>query len=157
MPKKMPAQKRGQSIQTYGTPPELKDALEHRFGPLSFDLAASAENTLVPGAYFDERRNSLVQDWHRIGGTLFLNPPFAQIMPWAKKCRTEAELGARILLLVPAAVGSVWFATHVHRHAFVLALVGRITFVGETQPYPKDCVVAAYGWGVGFDTWRWEG
>lgn len=156
MPRKMPAQKRGESRQDYGTPPELKAALERRFGPLAFDLAATAENTLVPGAYFDEWRNSLVQDWARIGGTLFLNPPFAQIMPWAKKCRAEAEQGARILMLVPAAVGSVWFATHVHRHALVLALVGRITFVGETQPYPKDCMIAAYGWGVGFDCWRWD-
>jgi hypothetical protein len=38
----------------------------------------------------------------------------------------------------------------------VLALNGRITFVGQKDPYPKDTILACFGFGVsGFDIWTW--
>jgi phage N-6-adenine-methyltransferase len=157
MPKTMPRQKRGESRQDYATDRSFIDAVQARFGELSFDLAAIADNTVVPGAYFDEQRNSLSQSWHLISGVLWLNPPFSNIAPWARKCALEARQGARILFLTPASVGSDWFEKHVHRHAFVLALTSRLRFVGAKDPYPKDCMLSVYGQGInGFDTWKWR-
>ena len=64
--------------------------------------------------------------------------------------------GSRILLLVPASIGANWFAEHVHQRAYVLALQGRLTFDGHTQSFPKDLILAVYGWGPGFGVWSWR-
>lgn len=147
--------RRGQSKQDYATPPDFMDAVRLRYGPISFDLAAHAGNTKHE-RYYTEENNSLVQPWHKLDGLLWLNPPFADIAPWAAKCAQESRLGARILFLVPASVGSNWFRDHVYGHAAVSFLNGRISFDG-IAPYPKDCLLAYYCGGtamVGVWTWR---
>jgi phage N-6-adenine-methyltransferase len=159
----MPVQKPGRSKQDYGTPRDFLDALERRFGSISFDLAAHRSNAVVP-SYFGEggvEEDSLAQKWHLLSGNLFLNPPFGDIVPWAMKCRVESAsfpLGIRyqrILFLVPASVGANWFAEHVHNHALVLALQGRLSFDGK-DPYPKDCMLCVFGEKPGFDVWKWR-
>jgi DNA (cytosine-5)-methyltransferase 1 len=156
-----PTVKRHKSKQDYGTPWELIWACEGRFGPIMWDLAASPENTKGP-AFYDEEFDSLKQRWHEHRGVLWLNPPFANIEPWAEKCAFESrsDLGherARILFLTPASVGANWFRDHVHGKAFVVGLNGRITFEGTSDPYPKDCILSAFGFGPpGFDVWDWR-
>lgn len=147
---------RGQSKQDYATPDDFIAAVVRRFGRLTVDLAADATNAKAP-RYLDEETDSLSVDWHRYKGLLWLNPPFADVAPWARKCRVEASQGARVVLLVPAAVGSVWFATHVHGSAHVYFLSPRLSFDGK-HPYPKDCVLCAYGppFGAGYSCWRWR-
>lgn len=148
---------RGQSKQDYATPPDFMHAVIDRFGLLSFDLAASPHNTKNPN-YFSIADDSLKQKWHEIRGLLWLNPPFDNIAPWAKKCREEMAMGAKILFLTPASVGSEWFHHHVHRHALVLGLRGRIAFDPDNPKwgYPKDCILSCFGWTPDFDTWRWR-
>ncbi len=152
------AMARGASKQDYGTPRDFLAAVAARFGARAWDLAATPENAKAP-AYLTEKDDSLTCDWSRFRGNLWLNPPFANIAPWAAKC-ASTDLGGyarRILFLVPASVGANWFAAHVHRKALVLALQGRLTFEGCDQPYPKDCVLCVYGMGVtGFDVWDWR-
>lgn len=148
---------RGNSNQSYATPPDFMSAVEKRFGPIAFDLAASPHNTKHAN-YFSERDNSLVQEWHKIPGNLWLNPPFDCITPWAQKCAAESILGATIFFLVPASVGSNWFRDYCHGHALVLALNGRVSFDG-VAPYPKDLILCCYSLGShwkGFDTWTWR-
>jgi DNA (cytosine-5)-methyltransferase 1 len=145
---------RGSSRQDYATPPDFMAACVKRFGPIAFDLAASAENTKAP-RFFSIEQNSLVQPWHEIEGLLWLNPPFNDIAPWAKKCSEEMRLGARILFLTPASVGSNWFRDFTDGHARVLALNGRICFDG-IAPYPKDCICSVYGLETGFEVWSWK-
>lgn len=156
-----PKQKPGRSKQDYETPADLIAAVERRFGPIAFDLAAVATNAKA-AEFYTPAEDALVQDWTRLEGLLWLNPPFADIAPWARKCM-ESILGPHrrrfeaLLLLVPASVGSNWFADFVHTRATVLALNPRLTFVGETQPYPKDCLVCVWGlWAPQFDVWRWK-
>lgn len=149
---------RGASRQDYSTPSAFIDAVVARFGPIAFDLAADSFNAKAP-SYFDEERDALAQKWDRRGtgtdGLFWLNPPYADITPWAKKCALEAHR-ARILLLVPAAVGSNWWREWVHGRAGVLFLNGRLSFDGK-NPYPKDCCLALYGIGVpGYDVWAWR-
>src|SRR5687768_10819519 len=100
-----PTMKRGKSKQDVQTPPEFMSAVYKRFGPICWDLAASAENTQHASNYFTKEQNSLIQPWHEIQksanhfGWLWLNCEYDDIAPWASKCAAEMELGARILLL----------------------------------------------------------
>lgn len=152
-----PVQKPGRSKQDYATPWEFIRAVEARFGPIDFDLAAHEGNTKCI-TYFTEADDSLKQDWTILRGNLWLNPPFGDIAPWARKCAESAHefaLGTRIFLLVPASIGSRWFAEHVHHRALVLGLSPRLSFDGK-NPFPKDLMMAIYGVAPGFDVWRWD-
>lgn len=154
-----PAQRPHRSKQDYETPKAFIKAVERRFGSLAYDLAASCYNVQA-GRFFDENDDSLSQDWCALLGNLWLNPPFAHIAPWARKCRESTGHGRRILLLTPASVGSEWFARDVHGRALVLALRPRITFVGCDACYPKDLMLSVYSTALSdrpaFDTWRWD-
>jgi phage N-6-adenine-methyltransferase len=155
---------RGSSRQDYATPDDFLAAVRAKFGPIAFDLAASKENNVTRNFYyatnnfFDMAANSLAQNWSDLTGNLWLNPPFDSIAPWAKKCSHEASRGAKILFLVPASVGSNWFASHVILSAHVYFLNPRLKFKGAVDPYPKDCLLAAYGFGnIGrCEVWRWK-
>ena len=154
---RMPIQKPGKSKQDYGTPLDLIAAVTKRFGPLLVDLAAREDNKKAP-EWIGPDWDSLTQDWTQLSGNLWLNPPFANIAPWAEKCKISAPPGSdrRIFFLTPASVGSNWFLEHVHGHALVLALNPRLTFEGETACYPKDCCCSVFGDLPGFDVWRWR-
>lgn len=155
-----PTVNRHRSNQGYGTPWDLTRACEKHFNRrIVWDLAANESNAKAD-RWYDEAMNSLVQPWHKLCkhdcDLLWLNPPFDNIAPWAEKCAAEAALGARILLLTPASIGSNWFRDYVFRKAIVSALNGRITFVGASDPYPKDCMISAFGFGVpAFNVWQW--
>jgi len=157
----MPPQKPGKSKQDYATPWALIWAIEARYGRLEIDLAARADNAKAP-RFIGVDEDSLAVPWAGslpTGSRCWLNPPFADIEPWAAKCRHESEApcGVKIIMLTPASVGSEWFAKHVHRHAAVRALRPRITFEGARDPYPKDCMLSFFGFGVhDFDVWRWD-
>lgn len=164
----VPQQKPARSVQDVATPRDFLDAVERRFGPIAFDLAATSSNTVTgpdfygPGSPIAE--NALTAPWDR-SGLLWLNPPFGDLATWAQRCAEQrarcAEQrarGARIALLAPASTGSIWFAEHVWQHAYVLLLRPRLTFVGHTAPYPKDLMLALYEPGGlrGIDLWRWK-
>lgn len=151
-----PTINRHKSRQDWATPTDFITAVEKRFGKIEFDLAASAENTKHE-CFFDESQDSLKQSWHKLSGNLWLNPQFNNIAPWAKKCAEEAALGAKILFLTPASIGSNWFRDFVYHKAHVFALNGRLTFIGAITPFPKDCILSAYGYyPPGFEIWNWR-
>jgi phage N-6-adenine-methyltransferase len=156
---------RGKSRQDYQTPADFMKAVKRRFGAPRFDLAASAKNAQCK-SYFTKRDNALRQPWPRSPWYNWLNPPFGNIAPWAAKCAAESQLGARILFLVPAAVGSNWYRDNVFPYARTLLLNGRLMFVGQKDPYPKDLILAVYdrtldGYltevdGPGCEVWPWR-
>ena len=154
---------RHHSNQGYGTPWEFIRACEHKFRRrVVFDLAANEANAKAED-FFGEAHDSLAQNWCAIQGEpeaamLWLNPPFSQIAPWAAKCAAEIQTGhcLPILMLSPASIGANWFRDSVFPHARVLALNGRIQFVGASDPYPKDCMICAFGLGpASFEIWKW--
>lgn len=152
----MPRQVPGRSRQDYETPAEFIRAVELRFGRLHVDLAARADNAKCP-IFVTPDEDSLSIDWsvRFRNRRAWINPEFADIGPWAAKC--AAARGLHIFMLTPASVGANWFAEHVHGRALVLALSPRLTFVGASDPYPKDCMLSIFGFGVaGFDVWRWR-
>lgn len=153
-----PRQKPGRSVQDVCTPAIFLTAVKRRFGVRAFsiDLAASAENA-VAARYYTKADNALVQPWTS-DGLAWLNPEFAALEPWVERAWAQSQEGARLAMLVPAGVGSNWWRDYVHQKAFVLVLNGRITFVGHTKPYPKDCCLLIYGPDVapGYVVWLWR-
>ncbi len=162
-----PEQKPGRSRQDYATPWDFIDAVVRRFGPIVCDLAASSENTKAD-EFYNEQIDSLSKHWAQSypEGNLWLNPPFADIAPWAAKCAAESiQRRGFILLLTPASIGTDWFAAHVNRKAMIFGLSPRIQFdgvapnpkTGKIDGYPKDLMISVYGAGFnGFDVWKWR-
>jgi phage N-6-adenine-methyltransferase len=142
-----------------GTPPEFLRAVEGRFGPITFDLAADESNHVVagwfgPGGIYPD---ALATAWCDIEGLLWLNPPYDNIKAFAHKAKIESAKGARVAMLIPASVATNWFAEEIDGHAFVLPIRPRLTFVGHTSPYPKDLMLCVFGPGAkGFECWRWK-
>jgi len=141
--------------QDAGTDPRLFKALNDHFG-FNYDLACTHENQLCKFG-LTTSDDALRVDWHLFNGYLWLNPPYANIEPWALKCYEESLLGAKIVLLTPASVGSNWFRDWVYQKAWVRFLNGRLTFVGHKSPYPKDCQIAIFD-NINFkmDVWDWS-
>ena len=149
---------KGKSEGDYATPDNFLQAVQKKFGPIVYDLAASAQNAVCE-RFFTIEDDAFKQDWAAIsmkyphghegtkigrGGILWLNPPFSFIAPWASRSLDEGKLGAEELFLVPASVGAKWFRDFVFRQADVYYLYGRLTFRGQTTPYPKDCMLVHF-------------
>lgn len=155
--------------QGHRTPRDFLTAVVLRFGMITWDLAATTGHQVTgpDGCHFSPELDALTQDWRwlidpeaddRNCRVAWLNPPFSNITPWAKKLDEECRFLRRwTLLLVPASVGANWYRDHVDGKALVLFLSGRLTFVGSTTPYPKDCMLACFGFGVsGSQIWDWR-
>lgn len=156
----MPAQKPAVSRQDYETPDEFLFSVKKYLYIKDFtiDLAADDGN-YVCKPFFTIEDNALIQDWvvATAGGWGWLNPPFGKIVPWVEKAKAEARRGASIAMLVPASVGSNWWAAHVHQSANVVFLRPRISFDGE-NPFPKDCAMLFYSPTAmpGYHIWDWK-
>lgn len=156
-PNVMPRQKPGQSRQDYATPARFISAVKTRLGIDDFavDLAADRWNAKA-AMYLTKEQDSLGVDWRELLALgdrwMWLNPPFANIDPWAEKCAGARPL--KIAFLAPAGSPN-WFRDHVDGKAFVLMLNGRLSFDG-VGPYPKDCILALYGVAPGYEVWDWQ-
>lgn len=158
---------RAKSNQCWRTPPEFLDAIRVRFGGIDFDLAATAGHSVTgdTSTSFTPEQDSLRQDWSRIWvpshdrpscPVRFLNPPFANLDPWARKVAECRYLPRWTLMLVPASMGSKWWADHVLDQTMVFG-IPRMTFVGADTVYPKDLALVASGYGVrGTGYWDWR-
>lgn len=150
-PRKMPRQKPHRSKQDVSTPWELIRYVESRWGEITWDLAATHGNCKVrgnrdarygPGA---KHEDALKMNWGKKHGTLWLNPRFGNIAPFAKKCaETELWPETRIVMLVPAAVSTLWWVRYVDQKADVEFIRPRVKFRGHKQGYIKDLALVAY-------------
>lgn len=154
----MPVQKPHQSKQDYQTPVEVIKAAEYLIGSsFVWDLAAESANKICTH-FYSPTDDALKKPWNK-KGWCWLNPPFANIDPWVHKAFMESTLqGAHIAVLIPASVGSNWWKKWVHEKAQVYLLNGRITFVGQDAPYPKDCALLLYRPNVrgGYSVFNWD-
>ena len=155
------------SKQDYESPGDFMEAVVGRFGPITFDLAAHAGNTQSQSYFapctgpdgplprdplafgidaFDHPWAHLSTNlFQRDGehGLLWLNCEFCDIASWAAKCRDEASCGANVLLLTPAAVGSVWFSDLIAPYADTYLLRPRLEFI-PGEPYNRDCMLSHF-------------
>ena len=159
---------RGNSRQNYETPRDLISAIEIRFGErFEWDLAATpgtqkAPRFIAPPGTRDhagpvDAFSDLA--FVNVRGLCWLNPPFDALPKWSALAARVACRERRVVFLAPAAVSTNWFAENVWPHARVLAIRPRVKFVGESNGFPKDLMLALYGFGImgAFDTWRWDG
>ena len=142
--------------QEYRTPLILLRAVERRFGPIRFDLAARTRDAVLGLPSYTPQDDALKQDWvshhnpkniPRPCGVLWLNPPFRKNGEFAEACAfyaAHARPGNVITMLVPASVDAKWWDDHVRGKAHVLALDPRVTFVGESEPYPRGLALCVY-------------
>lgn len=160
----MPKQQPQTSKQNYRTPLCLLNPIKTLLGIEAFkhDFAADRLNAKAR-TYFDEQHDALkTRHWQDfvIGGWGWLNPPYKDITPWARRCRETQDAGGSIAFLVPASVGANWYRDYIHRKSFVLALNGRIPFIPEkpTWLYPKDCMLVLFSpqFDPDFDVWTWR-
>lgn len=155
----MPQQKPGKSESSVGTPTEFINAVEKRWGSIAVDLAADAENCKGK-TFISAEMDSFKFDWGAMEGVLWLNPPYSNIEPWVKKasedCKKPLVRQRRILVLIPASVGTNYFAKYIHGHARVYFLSPRLKFEGHKNPYPKDLILCVYGEDTGYEPWRWD-
>lgn len=157
----MPPQKPFRSKQDYATPRAFLEAVRERLGidRFTIDLAATAANAVVP-RHLDIATDALAVPWAPLlaGGWGWLNPPYTDIAPWARKCRETREAGGSVAFLVPASVGSNWFRDSVDGCSLVLFLNGRLCFMPDSsEVYPKDCLLALYSphLSPGYEVWTW--
>lgn len=108
----------------YQTPINLFEKLNKEFG-FKYDLAANEYNTLCDN-FFDEKSNSLEKDWHKLKGFLWLNPPYKPLRAWIEKAQKEAELGAKVVMLVPPLVNNHYFVNRLPEE--IRFFKGRINF-----------------------------
>jgi len=159
----MPRQKPGLSEQVVGTPWEFIEAVEERFGSLTLDLA-STEDLSKAEHFISPEEDTFSVPWvkrlRRLGGgNAWLNPEFGDIRPYTERMATQArklDKGEKLLLLVPASVGSHWFADHVWEKALILFLRPRLKFIGHKTHFPKDLLLAVYGEEPGVALWQWQ-
>lgn len=170
MPRVMPKQKPGRSKQNYQTPKNLFTAILKHLGISEFkhDFAADRFNTKAK-TFWTKKDDSLAQKasvWVLLtrGGWGWLNPPFAKIGKWAKKCLAVHKRGGKVALLVPASVGSNWYRDYIHQQpgVTVLFLNGRPSFDGIAG-YPKDCMLVLFDGDsrhdhrtFTIDVWTWK-
>lgn len=175
----MPVQKPGKSKQNYATPENFMIAITRYLGIEAFAFDFAAEKCNRKGTRFwTEEDNSLSKSslqWAkqvREGAWGWLNPPYSDINPWAQACKHAKEDGASIAFLVPLSSAD-WVRDHVFGEALILALNGRLNFMGEnwrelydykgelftSEPlYPKDCMCCLFSPHIdpGFDVWDWR-
>lgn len=131
------------SEQAVGTPPAFLRVVEWLLQDrIAWDLACTKENAVAP-RYFDYPAvDSLAQDWNQCEGLCWINPPFNNIAAFAKKA---AESRNRIAMLIPASVGTNYFADFIDGHAKSVVFVRpRIRFVGHKEPFPKDLMLCVF-------------
>jgi site-specific DNA-methyltransferase (adenine-specific) len=132
--------------QDWETPQDLFDRLNEKY-QFTLDLAASKDNTKCE-SYFTEETNSLDKHWFLLKGWLWLNPPYGrEVKDWVNKCNLEAELGAKIIALLPARVDTLWYHNYIYRKYYHTFLKGRLKFEinGEkTDPAPFPSMIVKF-------------
>lgn len=109
----------------FETPHWLFDALNKEFN-FTFDLACNKQNAKCE-QFYTEEENSLLKEWHKLNGWLWLNPPYSPLKPWIIKAQQENKKGARIVVLCPPIITSRYFQEYIPSE--IRFIVGRVPFI----------------------------
>jgi phage N-6-adenine-methyltransferase len=94
------------------TPPWLFHAFDHRFN-YGLDGAALPISALCE-KFISPEQNSLTTNWSALLSdserpTVWVNPPYSNILPWVKKAVEQRELGVLTTLFVPHENRAEWW------------------------------------------------
>lgn len=111
-----------------GTPQDLFDDLNSKYGPFTLDVCASKENAKCSSFYgLDVGLDGLTADWsiNAIPGPkCWMNPPYSDPYPWLKKASEEAKKGCTVVCLLKADHSTSWHKDFIEKDA------------DPKQPYP---------------------
>ena len=174
-----PSVKRGQSEQVVSTPWEFIRAVEKKFGPIAWDLAATDDNRKAD-SWITPEMDTFTVNWSKLlnGGLGWLNPEFDPMVVSVRKCALEQQRGASFVVLSPASISTNWFWDHVQPFATVYSITPRICFEGSHNvrpknhpqagqrycdescvgccPYPKDLMLSHYCENPNHELQRWK-
>lgn len=146
----------------YRTPPSFIERVQRKFGVmLAFDLACTREDSVTHEGFFYPERDALASAWPSLpnGTAAWCNPPFSKSSAFARVASESPH--CRTLMLIPASVGSNWFAEHVDGKALVVFLRPRIIFL-QPDGTPcgaginRDCMLLGWGWQPGYHCEDWR-
>ncbi len=121
----------GPSSNYFETPKNIFDCFNLNYN-FAFDLSASADNSKCSN-FYSEQDNSLEQDWNKLRGWLWLNPPYSPLKPWVQKAQAAYKNGAQIAMLIPPILNTKYFSETPPTK--ILFIVGRIPFLNpDKQP-----------------------
>lgn len=122
----------------WATPNDFYALLDAEFH-FTLDPCATADNAKCL-IYYTAEDNGLVQDWQ---GTVYVNPPYGDIVVWVGKSYAAAMMGATVVMLIPSRTDTRYWHTFVMKAAEVRFVRGRLKFGGakNSAPFPSAVVV----------------
>ena len=140
--------------QDWETPPELFDKLHPIFN-FTLDAAATAINRKCSRFYSPED-NAFNQT--PSGESIWLNPPYYDVLPWAKLVNKWAKSNS-IVLLVQDRTDTEWFRTIFYSAEAIRFLYPRVNFVGTETGNSRGSAIFIFGTGELYeyrvDLWNW--
>lgn len=141
---------------TWGTPDELFNKINAKYGPFRLDAAADINNAKAK-FYLTEEENALRYDWSCFG-KVWLNPPYSKSNEFVEKAYRESLKGCRVVCLIPARTDTKRWHRYVMKAKKVYFIEGRVKFVGgkASAPFPSAIVIFEKGKHKypKFETWR---
>lgn len=111
------------SSNEFQTPDYIFEHFDKEFN-FTWDLACTEANKKCDNGLYD----SLNEDWHKLDGWLWLNPPYSPLKLWVEKAQLEASKGAKICMLIPPILSTKYFSQYTPSE--IRFILGRIPFIG---------------------------
>jgi len=131
-----------------GTPPalarELKAAVGGRF---DVDPCAGAEPEPIAHTRYTEAEDGLAANspWF---GTVFINPPYSDPEPWARRAaqttRSDGDADLVVMLLPSYSTSAEWFHDWCSEAEYACLVDGRLTFYGADGSAPFASILLAF-------------
>ncbi len=128
----------------WGTPRDLFDHLDERYGPFTVDAAASDANHLC-ARFWTRADDGLAQGWS--GEIVWCNPPYSQARKWIEKAWQEREHTVIVMLLRLSPGTNAWQQWIIPEEYDVHyeVLPGRLKFSGHKNAAPFESAVVVFG------------
>lgn len=133
----------------WATPQGFFDKLNEEFH-FTLDVAADETNHKCD-RYYDKHIDGLLQPWHgqprsQTHNTVWRNPPYGrEIDKWVEKAYNESQLGATIVMLLPARTDTKWFHDYIYGKAEIRFVRGRLKFGDSKNSAPFSSMVVIFG------------
>lgn len=115
-------------------------------GTFDVDPCSGCEPMPIAETRYTAADDGLAEDspWH---GSVFVNPPYSDIEPWAAKAVRATERGDAdyVVLLMPSySASSGWFHEHASQAEYLCVIDGRLTFHGAESSAPFASLLVVF-------------
>lgn len=126
--------------------PLARDLKQAVGGVFDVDPCSGCEPMPIAETRYTEEDDGLADDspWY---GSVFVNPPYSNIRPWAAKAVRSTERGDAdfVVLLMPSySASSSWFHDHASSAEYLCVVDGRLTFHGADSGAPFASLLVVF-------------